>query len=338
VPPADRGPLYAVAAHRYQVAWRHTTPVALDDLAVELGQHEQVLCIVNLKRHAARLAELMHQAGTPGLLHLSTNMCPAHRIKVLGKVHARLHKGQPVCLVATQCVEAGVDLDFPVVYRALAPLEALVQAAGRCNRHGRRVSGQVVVFNPQDDRRPYPPGYGEAVDATQTYLAALAQESELERIDILNSPERLSAYFRHLYLLSGRATSERDDEQPLLQAIRGGDFPDVAARYRLIDQDTIRVLVPYDREVFARLQAEIAEPTSRAPGWIRDWCRRAAPHSINLFRPRRDDPIGAHLQPVQFSHHTEDDACNADWFIALPGIAYHLLTGISTATEQVWIV
>jgi CRISPR-associated endonuclease Cas3-HD len=338
LPVNDRGPMYAMAAERYRIAWRHTTPIALDDLAVELRQQEQVLCVVNLKRHATGLARVLEQAGTDGVLHLSTNMCPAHRMATLETVNSRLHAGLPVHLVATQCVEAGVDLDFPVVYRALAPLEAIAQAAGRCNRHGRRERGRVVVFQPQDDRRPYPPGYGEGVDATQTYLAALSVAADLERTEVLNSPERLHAYFRHLYRLSGRTDSERDDEQPLLDAIRGGDFPDVATRYKLIGENTIRVLVPYDLAMFEELTEEIADPSRRTAGFVRDWCRRAARYAVNLYRPRDGDPIVVHLDPIQFSHHRETDSCTADWFVALPNLVYTPLTGISAAAENVWIV
>src|SRR5208283_1238333 len=98
------------------------TPIDLDDLAAEIAQLPRVLCIVNLKRHAVRLATKLGELGVKGLLHLSTNLCPAHREKVLRRIDARLVRDEPICLIATQCVEAGVDLDFPAVYRALAPL------------------------------------------------------------------------------------------------------------------------------------------------------------------------------------------------------------------------
>ena len=105
--------------------------------AFELGEsrRSQFLCIVNVKAHALHLMELLKDA--PGLLHLSTNMCPRHREVILREVSESLVAQRPCRLISTQCVEAGVDLDFPEVWRSIGPLEAIAQAAGRCNRHGR---------------------------------------------------------------------------------------------------------------------------------------------------------------------------------------------------------
>jgi len=334
---SDGAPLYATAAGRVRIEWDHKIPTDLDDLASRLQEHDQMLCIVNLKRHAARVAGTLRDRGIEGLLHLSTNMCPAHRVKVLETVNSRLREGLPVRLVATQCVEAGVDLDFPVVYRALAPLEAIAQAAGRCNRHGRGALGHVIVFKPQDDRSLYPPGYREAVDATESFLAVLSGQADLGATEILNSPERLRAYFRHFYGLSGRATSERDDERALLEAIRAGDFPEVARLYKLIQQDSIQVVVPYDRTAFEQLVAESTELPRSRPDRVRDWCHRAAPYAVGLYRPRDVAPIIPYLEPVQFGHR-DLESWEAEWFVALPGLEYDPLLGVSDRVENLWIV
>lgn len=337
VPARERPALYAAAAKRVQIEWRHKTPMDLDELASRLQGHDRVLCIVNLKRHAAGLAATLRDRGAKGLFHLSTNMCPAHRAKVLETVNRRLLEGAPVRLVATQCVEAGVDLDFPVVYRALAPLEAIAQAAGRCNRHGRGVPGRVIVFKPQDDRTLYPPGYAEAVDATETFLASLAAQTGLDTMEVLNDPERLRAYFRHLYNLSGRATTEPDDERPLLNAIREGDFREVASLYKLIQRDSIQVLVPYDPEAFQQLVAESRTLPQSSPGAVRDWCRRAAPYAVGLYRPRTVAPILPFLEPVSFSHR-QAEWQDAEWFVALPELCYDPLLGVSDQVDELWIV
>ena len=109
---------------------------------------------MNLKRHALRLLDELTHLGTDALFHLSTNMCPAHRQAKLSEIRHRLDTGKPCRLVSTQCIEAGVDVDFPFVLRALAPLDAVAQAAGRCNRNGKTVTAVMQVFVPEDEDFP----------------------------------------------------------------------------------------------------------------------------------------------------------------------------------------
>ncbi|MEY4195705.1 MAG: hypothetical protein RLZZ226_2073, partial [Pseudomonadota bacterium] len=119
-------------------------PLSWPDLAAQLREARQVLCIVNLKRQAKTLWEMLDDDDS---FHLSTNLCAAHRQRVLTEVRRRLRDDEPVRLIATQCVEAGVDVDFPVVFRAYGPLEAIIQAEGRCNREGRRSEpGDMHIF------------------------------------------------------------------------------------------------------------------------------------------------------------------------------------------------
>ena len=126
------------------------TPRDWESLAVELLRHPSVLCIVSRRDDARELHRLM-TASEKGkdTLHLSALMCGEHRSEVIADIKARLQRNEPVRVISTQLVEAGVDVDFPVVYRALAGLDSIAQAAGRCNREGKQVGmGQVVVFVP----------------------------------------------------------------------------------------------------------------------------------------------------------------------------------------------
>ncbi|MHB1202996.1 MAG: CRISPR-associated helicase Cas3' [Acidithiobacillus sp.] len=131
------------------------TPVSWDALASEISQHDSVLAIVNRRKDARELWELMPE----GTLHLSALMCGEHRSQTIRQIKVRLKDNIPTRVVSTQLVEAGVDVDFPVVYRALAGLDSIAQAAGRCNREGRLtehgMQGEVVVFVPP---QPAPPG------------------------------------------------------------------------------------------------------------------------------------------------------------------------------------
>lgn len=118
------------------------------DLAKRLVTHDQVLCIVNTRRDCHALFKLL----PPGTIHLSALMCGAHRSQVIADIKDRLRRGDPCRVISTQLVEAGVDVDFPVVYRAMAGLDSIAQAAGRCDREGKLTAagghGQVYVFAP----------------------------------------------------------------------------------------------------------------------------------------------------------------------------------------------
>jgi CRISPR-associated endonuclease/helicase Cas3 len=116
---------------RVKVQYVGDLPDAL--LLQRLSAAEQVLCVVNTTKHAARLGTALAGEGT---YHLSARMCPVHRSEVLAVIRARLAGGLPCRVVSTQVIECGVDIDFPVVYRAMCGLDSLAQSAGRCNREG----------------------------------------------------------------------------------------------------------------------------------------------------------------------------------------------------------
>ncbi|MEK6677597.1 MAG: CRISPR-associated helicase Cas3', partial [Planctomycetota bacterium] len=126
----------------------------LDDNAVveRLRLHEQALCVVNTRAHAAKLFTALRdvQKISDCVFHLSASMCAAHRTDVLDEIRGRLnpHDPKPCIVISTQLIEAGVDIDFPIVYRAMTGLDSIAQAAGRCNREGRLDSGVCIVFRP----------------------------------------------------------------------------------------------------------------------------------------------------------------------------------------------
>lgn len=350
VPDEALSDMFDVAARRVSITWRDDESLSIETLVDELASlsETQLLCIVNLKRHAAVVTESLRKKlrdhDADSVFHLSTSLCPAHRDRLLTEVRERLapDSNAPCRLVGTQCVEAGVDLDFPVVYRAMAPLEAIAQAAGRCNRHGVRPEpGRVVVFNLDEGngRIQFPPGYGEAVDVTRVHLNALRQQhGSLDGLEIINSPEILQRYFQRLYDLTGRGTGTRNDERDLLEAIHGGSFEKVAEHYRLISADTINVLVPYDRESFEELVSAMSEDNPRNPGMIRQWIQRARPHTVGIYRPKHESPVWAHLQPIQFNRRRAQENHEASWFHALPQAKYDETLGLQLPEENSWFV
>jgi len=295
---------------RTQVNWPDLrTAVSWSDIARQVAEQEekQVLCIVNLKRNAAELAKMLRGEGIPGLLHLSTAMCPAHRERVLSQVRQRLHDKEPCILISTQCVEAGVDVDFPVVYRAWGPLEAIAQAAGRCNRHGKQEIGEVHVFLPEEAGYP-PDGYQRATDVTSMLLKHRGRDN----MDI-RDPSLFEEYYRSLYDLAAVADMSDGRARKLKEAILRRDFVGAAEYYRLISKDAINILVPFEVETYRALAEE-----ARANGLKAEWIRRARAHTVGLIRPTFDAPIQALLEPVPLGSRGRSQ----EWFICLSEAHY----------------
>jgi CRISPR-associated endonuclease/helicase Cas3 len=199
---------------------------------VQVHQHEQALMILNTRKDALELlATLPVDDEDERLFHLSTLLCGAHRRKVLAEVRSRLQKNLPCWLVSTQVVEAGVDLDFPAVYRALGPLDRIVQAAGRCNREGNgETKGRVVVFQPVEGRTP-PGDYATAVAETANLL---------KQHPNFDDPEIFRPYFGNLY--QGINT----DKEKIQEVRKHLDYPETAKRFKLIPDDTQPVVIEYD--------------------------------------------------------------------------------------------
>jgi CRISPR-associated endonuclease/helicase Cas3 len=196
--------------------------------------------------------------------------CAAHRSAVLGEVRRRLEYGEPCRVVSTQLVEAGVDVDFPVVYRALAGIDSIVQAAGRCNREGRLEMGKVVVF-----RAPTSPPAG-----TLRRGAAVAESMLREsggRLDP-DSPARVEQYFRALYFLE-------DTDARQVQALRQAfSFASVAREFRLIEDGFTRdIIVPYGdgQARLARLRRD--GPTREALRSLQPFSVRAHPQTFDAL-------------------------------------------------------
>ena len=299
---SNHGDLFAMLK-RVEIQWPDA-PVSWDTLYEELANQKQALCIVNLKKHALLLAERFQKAGRE-VFHLSTSMCALHRQAVLETVRKRLANEEPCILIATQCIEAGVDVDFPVVYRAFGPLEAIAQAAGRCNREGRLVSGRMIVFTPaleagKAKRYLYPTHeYYQAAEMTELLL----KESAEGGLDIYD-PALFRSYYRRLFDLSRPESGKK--AQAIEESITAANYAQLAAEYRLIEQDTINVLVPYDRTLFEALVKEANEK-----GINPTWQRRAQTTSVSIFRPKRDHPVWGVIYAAKTVYGGESE----EWFI-----------------------
>lgn len=220
---------------RVEYSWPGPDAPAIEwpALAEELARHHQVLAIVHKRKDARMLTQLLHDKIKDGnVFHLSALMCPAHRSAVIAKIKRTLERGEPCRVVSTQLIEAGVDIDFPVVYRALGGLDSIVQAAGRCNREGKRDKGMVIIF-----RAPSAPPGGtprKALETTETILREA--NGKIDPID----PKMFDKYFRMLYLI------ERTDAHNIQVLRQEFNFAEVARQFKIIEDGYMRpVIVPY---------------------------------------------------------------------------------------------
>jgi CRISPR-associated helicase Cas3/CRISPR-associated endonuclease Cas3-HD len=277
---------------RVRVHWpgeglRTTT---LEEVAEKMAHCPQALAIVNVKRHSRKLYKLLaERVEKKGLYHLSTDMCPAHRTDVLSEVRSRLEAGLECRLVSTQCVEAGVDIDFPVVFRAWGPLEALAQAAGRCNREGHLAEGEFHVFLPPIDQEAYP-------DQTYSAAASEVRKLALERGGTLDlqDPALFLDYYREFYDLANVV----NEDKGLFEFIKTCNFAEVAERYHLIDNPTINVLVPYGRRIDEYRELR---QIGLNQGLSRDWVHRARRLAVSLYRSAEGRSTGDDwLEPVKY--------------------------------------
>ena len=241
-------------------------------LAEKLSDEKRVLCIVNTRKHARVLfAKLRANVGESSatresdrtIFHLSAQMCPIHRTEILDIVRHRLKSGEPVRLISTQLIEAGVDVDFPCVWRVLGGLDAIAQAAGRCNREGLSgTSGRVFIFESADHKTPV--GFLRQTAESGGEILGLAEHAD----DPL-APKAVEHYFRLLYRrnydlneavdrtnfvkLSGSSGEKRTilgdlipKERPVsIDATFAYAFRTLGQNFRLIEETTEAVIIPY---------------------------------------------------------------------------------------------
>ena len=216
-----------------------------DGLADELSHYDQVLCVVNTRRDCRELFDKM----PTGTIHLSALMCGEHRSRVIADVKARLAAGEPVRVVSTQLVEAGVDIDFPIVYRAFTGLSSIAQSAGRCNREGSLAEGRVVVFMP-----PKASPRGELLQGEYALSDLLDRPDGVDPDDAQCFPDYFTALHRRVNDLG--MAFERMLGVPVPKEFRNGtigvrpepmkyQFREAAAALKMIPDSSVSVLVRY---------------------------------------------------------------------------------------------
>jgi len=272
---------------RVVIDWQLERPVSWVEMAGRILEHPSVLCVVNLRDHAIRLfRKVLEGAGESRrdeIFHLSTRMCAAHRLDVLGRIKFRLDNKLPCRVISTQLIEAGVDLDFAVAFRALGPLDAVLQVAGRSDREGILTAragapaGRLIVFRSEDEKTP-PHDYREATDITGTMARVAVARGEPIQPDSLE-------VMNHFW---NRYFGEGDDlGRPLQERRLTAMFATLADEFEMISSRTLDVFVPYD------LAARDALDELRRIGQLtKDLRRRLRRYTVGLQPYERDKARG----------------------------------------------
>ena len=213
-----------------RVTFQRMGKLSWEAVAEQISGQQQALCIVNSRKSAQKIYSLLDPEGA---FHLSTLMYPAHRKSILNEIRSRLKDGLPCRVVSTSLIEAGVDVDFPAVFREETGLDSILQAAGRCNREGKRPAGESVVTIFQGETPP--PALFE--------IPVAAGRQALNRYDCPDSPEAIRCYFQELLDLKG---PEALDQKHILTAMERHYMPfrKIAERFHLIDSETKTIYIP----------------------------------------------------------------------------------------------
>lgn len=275
------------ALKRTDVKWSVDKPTALEDVAEDAAKSNNSCIIVNLRAHARKTYEAIKElSGREGTYFLTTDLCPDHRSDIIAEIKERQKAGLCCRVVSTQCIEAGVDLDFETLFRALAPLEAVIQAAGRCNRNGKLKSGEVTVFEPEEEGRLYPDDwYGTGAGRVKVLLSR-SQKNELD----INDPSVTENYYELLF-------EKQNDSKKLTDAIMGTDYKATEKEYKLINNKGFKALVPYKKQMafYEELRSEPLEDGIDAA-----WLKKAAPITVNTFENLENSGY-----PVEYLYYRE---------------------------------
>lgn len=238
-------------------------------LAERLMRERQVLCIVNTKQEARELFEKLSGVGN---WHLSTNLYPEHRKRHLDAIRKALKNGEPCRVVATSLIEAGVDVDFPCVYRQLAGLDSIIQAAGRCNREGNhaREDSMVYVFRLEQEQNNPSIALNRSVAETVCNNRLYA--------DDLGMPAAISYYFDLLHRIESSGETDGLDAHEILRNIKTKTFPfaQTAKDFVFISEATKPIFIPVDRE------AESIAESLRRGNYSRRLLRRAGQFIVSV--------------------------------------------------------
>ncbi len=297
------------------VVYGSQTDVVCDQQIFDwMKDSEQVLCIVNTRKHAKLLYDQIAEQDLEGVYHLSGRLCAKHRSIVITAIRDRLQAQLPCRVISTQLIEAGVDVDFPLVLRAWAGLDSIAQAAGRCNREGRRQSGIVRVFYPEKHGMPSRGWLKETAIETQNTWA-YEKEPPLSLICI-------HTYFERIHGIRDGQVHEITDAKGIMDLLKSKNanfeipYEDIADRFQLIDGNMQTIVVPFD-DVAKHLIEQL--PFSNYPMVL---LRRLQSYTVQIYQHEFVELQRNHLvKDVEGVHVLTDTSY------------YHAAAGLLTVTD-----
>lgn len=253
-----------------------------DELVSRLQGLDQCLLIVNTKNQARKIYEKLEKAyGQEGIFHLSTYMCPAHRFEKIEEIRKRLDDKAKCIVVSTSLIEAGVDIDFPVVYRAMCGLDSIIQAAGRCNRERRNDLAYVYVFDFTDAEYEISKStpFGNYLSQRQSITEIVSSKYE----DVTR-PEAIKEYFDILF---NNASVSELDKKHIVKRLNEGfdktspmdfnfDFEDIARDFKMIEDNDYSVIVKYNDDAKSKINELVYGY------YTRDKLRSVQKYTVNL--------------------------------------------------------
>lgn len=258
-------------------------------LAQKLNEYEQVLCITNSRKETQNIFDWLQGDKDKSVFHLSTCMYPAHRRKVLGKIRSCLKAGEPCKVVTTSLIEAGVDVDFPVVYREMAGLDNIIQAAGRCNREGRLAPecSKVFVYTLTEA------DYGKLPAFVK--LPKSITEIIMQDFEDMASVAAIKEYFDRLHYIKG---SRLDNKEILKTIIKESFmFQEIAEKFVLIEENTKTIFVNENEE------SEKLAGVLRSGVRTRELLRQASQYTVQVYEKQLQKMLAAgKVEPLDPEH------------------------------------
>lgn len=270
-----------------RVAVRHLGKVNDKSVADKIAAENQALCIVNTRRHASDLFKLLRErTDSQSVFHLSTFMCATHRKYSFDEIKLRLENRRPCLVISTQLIEAGVDIDFPVVFRSLTGLDSIAQAAGRCNREGKHATGSVHLFEPEGRKL-----FGYLKSTAQTTVEILPLH------DDLLSLEAIDHYFR-LHFWDKR---DRWDEESIMSMFADPQnmtfqFRTAAENFRFIENAARSLFVPWSDMGELLAEQMRSKAFTENPGFRRTVLRNVQRFTVPVYENVFNSMIGTDIE------------------------------------------